>query len=141
MRETPLFDPRDFRFPEGMAHVRAGGETACLHRHDAAMLRYLRDKSLGMAGRVAQEEQIARARAGTARLWNTDSASIGFAGNVAEGVSIVAESLDWREGDNIVIDANEYPSVAGPFLTHRHARITVRQGARHGPGSFRRLCQ
>ncbi len=127
MSATSLFDPRDFALPEGMAHVCAGGETASLRRHDAAMLRYLRDKSLGMAGRVAQEEQIARARAGIARLWNTDTASIGFVSNVAKGVSIVAESLDWREGDNIVIDANEYPSVAGPFLTHRHPRIIVRQ--------------
>src|SRR5690349_1907594 len=104
---------------DGIAHVCAGGESACLHRHAAAFSRYLRDKSSGAAGRFAQEAEIARARAGVSRSWGVDAASIGFVSNVAEGVSIVAESLDWRDGDNLVIDANEYPSVVGPFLARR----------------------
>jgi cysteine desulfurase/selenocysteine lyase len=127
MSETPLFDPREFAIPPGVIHVCAGGETACLRRHDAALSRYLRDKSTGMAGRVAQEAEIDRARAGIARLWGVDAGSIGFVSNVAEGVSIVAESLDWRDGDNLVIDANEYPSVVGPFLMHRHPAVALRQ--------------
>jgi cysteine desulfurase / selenocysteine lyase len=127
MSDKPLFDPRDFAIADGIAHVCAGGETACLRRHDAALTRYLRDKSTGMAGRVAQEGQIERARAGIARYWGVDTNSIGFVSNVAEGVSIVAESLDWREGDNFVIDANEYPSVVGPFLLHHRPKVTLRQ--------------
>src|SRR6185436_16050004 len=95
MNEGPLFDPQDFIIADGITHLCAGGESACLHRHASAFSRYLRDKSGGMAGRVAQEAQIDRARAGIARAWNVDAASIGFVGNVAEGVSIVAESLDW----------------------------------------------
>jgi len=132
MSDIPLFDPRDFAIPPGIAHVCAGGETACLLTHDAAFSRYLRDKSAGMAGRVAQEAEIARARAGAARLWGVDVGSIGFVGNVAEGVSIVAESLRWRDGDNMVIDANEYPSVVGPFLR----RIELRQARGVEPDRF-----
>src|SRR5580692_11403481 len=64
MTDAPLFDPADFTIPPGITHVCAGGETACLRRHDAALSRYLHDKSSGMAGRVAQEAEIARARAG-----------------------------------------------------------------------------
>jgi cysteine desulfurase/selenocysteine lyase len=136
MREGPLFDPRDFIIADGIAHVCAGGESACLHRHATALSRYLRDKSSGMAGRVAQEAQIARARAGIARAWGVDAASIGFVGNVAEGVSIVAESLDWREGDNLVVDANEYPSVVGPFLARRSPGVTLQQARGTGPDRF-----
>jgi len=136
MSGIPLFDPADFAIPPGITHVCAGGETACLRRHDAALSRYLRDKSSGMAGRVAQEAAIARARAGIARYWGTDIGSIGFVSNVAEGVSIVAESLDWRDGDNIVIDANEYPSVAGPFLMHRHPRVALFQARGDEPDRF-----
>ena len=33
---NPLFDPADFLLPEGVTHVCAGGETACLRRHDAS---------------------------------------------------------------------------------------------------------
>ena len=64
------------------------------------------------------------------------SGRIGLVSNVAEGVSIVAESLNWRDGDNIVIDANEYPSVAGPFLLHRHPVVTIRQARGTEPDRF-----
>lgn len=127
-----LFDPRDFAIAPGITHVCAGGETACLRRHDAALSRYLHDKSTGMAARVAQEAEVDRARAGIARYWGVDIGSIGFVGNVAEGVSIVAESLDWRDGDNMVIDANEYPSVVGPFL----GRVALRQARGAEPNRF-----
>jgi hypothetical protein len=136
MREGPLFDPRDFMIADGIAHLCAGGESACLHRHAAAFSRYLRDKSSGMAGRIAQEAQIGRARGNVARSWGVDAASIGFVGNVAEGVSIVAESLDWRDGDNLVVDANEYPSVVGPFLARRSPRVNLRQARGTAPDRF-----
>ena len=135
MNERPLFDPRDFMIGDGVAHLCAGGESAPLHRHEAALSRYLRDKSCGMAGRVAQEAEVARARAGIARSWGVDAASIGFVGNVAEGVAIVADSLNWREGDNLVVDANEYPSVVGPFLMRRPG-VTLRQARGTGPDRF-----
>jgi selenocysteine lyase/cysteine desulfurase len=136
MSESPLFDPRDFAIGPGITHICAGGETAPLRRLDAALSRYLRDKSNGMAGRAAQETEVARARAGAARLWDVDAGSIGFVSNVAEGVSMIVESLDWREGDNLVIDAHEYPSVVGPFLLHRQPRVAIRLARGTEPGRF-----
>jgi cysteine desulfurase / selenocysteine lyase len=123
----PLFDPDDFRLPGGVAHVCAGGETAALRAHDAALLRYLADKSSGLPGRSAQEAEIEAARAGMARMWGVSAGEIGFVSNVAEGVSIVAESLVWRDGDSIAIDANEYPSVVGPIALRRAPAIALRQ--------------
>jgi cysteine desulfurase / selenocysteine lyase len=123
----PLFDPADFRLPHGIAHVCAGGETAALRAHDEAMLRYVADKSSGLPGRTAQETEIEAACAGIARMWGVSSADIGFVSNVAEGVSIVAESLDWRDGDSICIDANEYPSVVGPIALRRNPTVSLRQ--------------
>ena len=122
----PLFDPADFRLAPGIAHVCAAGETPFLHSHDQALLQYAEDKSNGMPGRHNQEAQIERARAGLARLWHVGHDEIGFVSNVAEGVSIVAESLDWAEGDNICIDAHEYPSVVGPFALRRSPTIELR---------------
>jgi cysteine desulfurase / selenocysteine lyase len=123
----PLFDPDDFRLPGGVAHVCAGGETAALRAHDAAVLRYLADKSSGLPGRSAQEAEIEAARTGMARMWGVSAGEIGFVSNVAEGVSIVAESLVWRDGDSIAIDANEYPSVVGPIALRRAPAIALRQ--------------
>ena len=65
--EGLLFDLRDFIIGDGIAHLCAGGESACLHRHATALSRYLREKGSGTAGRVAQEADIARARASIAR--------------------------------------------------------------------------
>ncbi|HYZ23058.1 MAG TPA: hypothetical protein VE690_12980, partial [Rhodopila sp.] len=115
----PLFDPADFHIPDGATHVCAGGEAAVLRAHEAALRRYLDDKGKGMAGRIGQEAQVEAARAGVAALWNVAPGDVGFVSNVAEGVAMVAESLDWRDGDSICIDANEYPSVVGPFGLHR----------------------
>lgn len=39
---------------------------------------------------------------------------------------MVAESIDWREGDNVVVDTNEYPSVVAPFALQRRPPVTVR---------------
>jgi len=129
----PLFDPADFCLPPGVTHVCAGGETAALRAHDRAMLRYLADKSSGLPGRTAQETEIEAARAGMARLWNVSPGDIGFVSNVAEGVSIVAESLDWQDGDSIAIDANEYPSVVGPIALRRNPPVTLRQARGTAP--------
>lgn len=129
----PLFDPADFRLPAGIVHVCAGGETAALRAHDAALLRYLADKSSGLPGRAAQEAEIEGARAGMARLWGVSPGDIGFVSNVAEGVSIVAESLDWREGDSIAIDANEYPSVVAPIAFRRSPVVGLRQATGSDP--------
>lgn len=124
---NPLFDPGDFRLPPGIVHVCAGGETAALRSHDQALLRYVADKSSGLPGRAAQDLEIENARVGMARLWSVGAGDIGFVGNVAEGVSIVADSIDWREGDSIAIDANEYPSMVGPVAMRRKPSIQLRQ--------------
>jgi len=126
MTVHPLFDPRDFRIPEGVSHVCAAGETAFLRRHDDAYGRYVHDKSAGARGRVAQEDVVERARRQVAALWGMQAGDIGWVGSVAEGVSLVLESIDWRPGDNICAMATEYPSLVAPFLARRQAPYRVR---------------
>ncbi|MCB4820664.1 aminotransferase class V-fold PLP-dependent enzyme [Roseicella aerolata] len=119
----PLFDPAEFRLPPGITHVCAGGETAFLRRHDAALARYAEDKSAGPAGRQAQEAELDRARDLVAASWGVERGDIGFVSSVAEGVSLLVESLDWREGDNVVVDPDEYPSVVAPFAMRRGVEL------------------
>ncbi len=125
---TPLFDPADFRIPEGVTHVCAGGQTPFLHRHDAALLRHTMDKSNGMAGREVMETEVERTRTLVATLWGVPFGDIGFTAHVAEGVAMIAESLDWRPGDAIAVDAAEYPSVVGGFALRRGVGLQVAQG-------------
>lgn len=128
MSASPLFDPADFRIPPGIVHVCAGGQTPFLHRHDAAMQRHAELKSGGMAGRDVMDAETERVRGLIAQLWGVDHGDIGFVGNVAEGVSMVAEAVDWRPGDSIVVDAAEYPSVVGPFARRKGLELRLAQG-------------
>lgn len=119
----PLFDPADFRIGPGIAHLCAGGETPFLFRHDDALRRYAIDKSSGEAGRRAQEADVERARALAAAMWGVAAGEIGFVSSVAEGVSMLIKSIDWRPGDNAVFDENEYPSVIAPLLVAGAAEV------------------
>lgn len=124
----PLFDRADFRIPDGIAHVCAAGETPFLKRHDAALLRYAADKSSAMAGRAGQEAQVARARELIAQSWGVGVGDIGFVPSVADGVSLLVESLVWRDGDNVVFDTDEYPSVVAPMALRPRAELRFAEG-------------
>ena len=139
MTQTPLFDPAEFHIPEGVTHVCAGGETPLLRRHADAFARYARDKSAGFAGRVAQEAEVEKTRQAAARYWQVTPDTIGLVGNVAEGVAMLVESLDFRPGDNIVMDINEYPSVTAPFALRHNARPEIRFAHATAPDRLVRL--
>jgi len=123
MLVTPLFDPSQFRIFPGVAHVCAGGETPFLHRHQQAFEAYAQDKSSGSPGRVRLEAKSEQAREMVAALWRVDAQQIGFVSSVAEGVSILLESLDWRDDDHVCVMNNEYPSVVAPFLKQGRVRF------------------
>lgn len=126
MVTAPLFDPADFRIPPGIVHVCAAGETPFLKRHDAAYAAYAEDKSAGPAGRTRQEAVMESARGRAAALFGVAPETIGFVSSVAEGVSMVVESLDWRAGDNVVVDPDEYPSIVAPVAQQRYPEVALK---------------
>lgn len=128
MTDTPLFDPAAFRIPAGVVHVCAGGQSPFLYRHDDALLRHTLDKSDGLRGRARMDAEVERTRSLVARLWGVQHGDIGFVGTVAEGVGMVAESIDWQDGDSIAVDAAEYPSVVAPFARRRGIALRLAQG-------------
>jgi selenocysteine lyase/cysteine desulfurase len=109
-----------------VSHVCAGGEPPFLYANDAALRRYAIDKSSGMPGRGAMEAEVNRAQARLAARWGAVADDIGFVASVADGVAMVAESLEFQAGDNVVVDALEYPSVVAPFAMQRHPRLEIR---------------
>jgi selenocysteine lyase/cysteine desulfurase len=134
----PLFDPAAFRLPEGITHVCAGGETAFLHRHDDAFRRYTDDKSRGPRGRIAQDAMVERARALSAQAFGVAPGSIGFVSSVAEGMSLLVESLDWREGDTVCVDPTEYPSLVVPLRLGLPSGVGIRFAPMHDPEAVAR---
>lgn len=56
-----------------------------------------------------------RLRESAARLINAEAGEIAILKNTSEGISFVAEGLRWKEGDNVVTTAMEFPSNAVPW--------------------------
>lgn len=123
-----LFDPDAFLIPDGVAHLCAGGKTPALRSAAGAAARYFEDKSDGPAGDLRQEAAVQALRDRLARLWACPRAEIGLVASVAEGVGLLAESLDWRSGDEVALLGVEYPSLAAPFALAPGVTLRVAEG-------------
>lgn len=77
----------------------------------AAVNSQLRDVSEnGMLGYPAWIETKQRTRASVAEMLNVSSHEIAFIRNTSDGISAIANGIDWAEGDNIVSFAREFPA-------------------------------
>lgn len=59
--------------------------------------------------------QLAEVKQGLANLIGAKPGSIALMRNTAEGIGTVAEGFDWREGENVVLPAAEFPSNLFPW--------------------------
>ncbi len=87
-------------------------------------------------------QDIEKLRQSSAALLNAHRDEIAFVKNTSEGISIVANGLEWQFGDKIVTTAVEYPANIYPWMETVRGRgvklILVpeedfRDGARHVP--------
>ena len=63
-----------------------------------------------------------------ARLVNAASpGDIALLKNTTEGICTVANGIDWKKGDNLVLPANEFPSNRLPWLALRRLGVEVRE--------------
>lgn len=62
-----------------------------------------------------------RARELAARMLNARPEQIAFMRNTSDGLSTIANGLEWRNGDNLVTFRNEFPSNIYPWLRLRDA--------------------
>ena len=82
---------------------------------------------------VRRVEQVRRL---AGQLINADPLDIAFVKNTSEGIGIVAEGLAWRDGDNVVTAAEEYPSNLYPWLNLVQRGVEVRMV----PSRDRKVC-
>ncbi len=66
-------------------------------------------------------------RAAAARLIGAECDEIALVPNTTAGISLVAEGLDWRLGDNVVTLADEFPSNAYPWLNLASRGVETRR--------------
>lgn len=99
----------------------------------------------GEAGAYLQSSwyaDVEKLRVSTAELINAHRDEIAFVKNTSEGISIVANGIDWQWGDRIVTTAVEYPANVYPWMEvvrNRGAKLvmvpeeTDASGHRHVP--------
>lgn len=71
-------------------------------------------------------QQVVEIRRSCARLVNADPDEIAFVKSTSHGLSIVAEGLDWRPGDNVIVYEKEFPSNIYPWLNLERKGVEVR---------------
>lgn len=71
-------------------------------------------------------ERMESVRGSFARLIGGMASEVAFVKNTAEGLSLVAGGLDWRQGDNVVAVDGDYPSNTYPWLGLRRFGVETR---------------
>jgi cysteine desulfurase/selenocysteine lyase len=74
----------------------------------------------------AWAQRVVEIRHACARLINAGPDEIAFVKSTSHGLSIVAQGLDWRPGDNVLIYEKEFPSNIYPWLNLRSRGVEVR---------------
>ncbi|MBT7594463.1 MAG: aminotransferase class V-fold PLP-dependent enzyme, partial [Gemmatimonadetes bacterium] len=97
---------------EKVTHLCTGGEAPWLHEFESVYSEFARLKSAGLAGRERVYEIGDECRERMGQLWGVEGKRVAFMPSAAEGMNWLARGLDWQEGDNVVTDNLEFPSVA-----------------------------
>ncbi len=71
-------------------------------------------------------KQVDVVRSRFARLINAEPEEIAFIKNTSEGISIVANGIDWKPGDNVVIPDIEFPANVYPWMNLERLGVEVR---------------
>lgn len=85
-----------------------------------ALNKHLQDLEKGTTDKQALFECIERVRSSFAELIKCDADEVAFTKNVSEGLNIIAASMDWQAGDNVVVCFDiEHPNNVYPWLNQR----------------------
>lgn len=71
-------------------------------------------------------DRVEEVRVTCARLVGSQPEEIAFVKNTSHGLSIVAEGLDWKEGDNLLICEREFPSNVYTWLNLERKGVQVK---------------
>ena len=120
---SSLAPKNDFIGLEGCVHLAAGGEPPQLKTVKKALDRFVTDKSHGSRGRARFFDVFREARERLAEIMQVPPSDIGFLGSCSDAINLVCWSLPWEQGDNVVVNDLDYPSMIYPF-----ARLESRYG-------------
>ncbi len=106
----------EFSVTENYIYMNHAGVAPLSKRVKDAMIEFAKDATVNGAVNVESWIETAeRCRNVAAQLINADASEIAFMKNTTQGILIAANGIDWREGDNVVTTAVEFPANVYPW--------------------------
>ena len=106
----------EFPVTETYIYMNHAGVAPLSRRVQDAMAGFIEDATLyGAVHADDWAETAAACRVTAARLINADTTEIAFMKNTTQGILIAANGIDWRDGDNVVTTAVEFPANVYPW--------------------------
>ena len=125
----------EFPVTENYVYMNHAGVAPLSKRVRNAMIDFVHDATDNGAVNVESWVETAeRCRNVAAQLINADTSEIAFMKNTTQGILIAANGIDWREGDNVVTTAVEFPANVYPWwsLKQRYGVDTRMVPENHG---------
>jgi selenocysteine lyase/cysteine desulfurase len=92
-----------------------------------ALSRYIEDFEQNGGVNYQEWEKIREeTRVLAGRLIQSEPEEVALTANTSEGANIVAQGLDWKSGDNVVLPAQEFPANVFPWLNLRQKGVEPR---------------
>ena len=118
---------REFPVAEKLIYLDHAGVAPLSLRVRTAIEQFLKEATEGGAFHYPQwAQQVVEARRACAQLINAGHDEIAFVKSTSHGLSIVANGLDWKPDDNVLVYEKEFPSNLYPWLNLRARGVEVR---------------
>ncbi|MBP1994837.1 aminotransferase class V-fold PLP-dependent enzyme [Paenibacillus eucommiae] len=123
----PLIDKNQFLGLENCTWLFNGAETPPHQVVVDAFNDYINARAKGPEGREHNAAIETSCRAQVAQLLHGRPEDIAFMSNASEAISMIAQSLNLKAGDNIVINTLEFPSGVLPWLLLEEKGVEIRR--------------
>ncbi len=120
-----LTGKQQFALPEGVSYLDTAAEGIPPLTVEAALAAYWREKSRGTPGRKKLYAELREAAGTVARLLGTDAENIAFLSHTTEALNLLANSIHWRPGDEVLICDLEFSSNVVVWLRLRSLGVKV----------------
>ncbi len=118
---------KEFPVTRSYAYLDHAGVAPVSLRVKRAVEKFLSEATeIGMFNYKQWMDGVEEVRKKCATFIGADPEEIAFVKNTSHGISIVAEGLDWKEGDNLLICEKDFPSNIYPWLNLKRKGIEIR---------------
>ncbi len=120
-----LIDKKLFPIPAGVSYLDTAAEGLPPLAIEAALAAYWGAKRRGTPGRTRLFEEQKEVEAAAARLLQTDADNVVLLANSSEALNLLANSIEWKAGDEVLIGDLEFPSNVVVWLQLKRRGVKV----------------